>query len=457
MLKLQKDRLVVGKMRAFEPFDPDKFMEIWDYDEGSIESCRTRAELEDCLWEVCSWALTRGHKFATKKGKKYIKENIFTLDIWDDKRWAKLKSLATEKSEEIVAETFRIRDELILQTADGMKAAMIQSFGTIRHPLPAGMLDGLNTLSKDLATSSAIDDTVFVHLIRTLAIQATDTFKERITKCLGSNAAAANFPPGDWPEEEDGEAHIFAPKLVFFASVKGAQRMSVKVGEYRSEAEEGAGGDAGAAAVEEPDADEITVEEMGQQSGAALMESAGAKSKRKSLQAMGFVGLGFKRMLAKRHASRGSGWPYIQKLGDCLRCTVDCESSTEMLEAWEQIRAEFDCTTDMKKYPLGHGRLKNNLQTSELKPPDMLLNVVFDAGGYDMVAEVQIHLRAIHRLKQQNHFPYEISRAPGIDALLGGVSHEVAKLKHAMVIHEEEHERETRDLHNQVREPLKAY
>ena len=421
LLKLQKDRLVVGKMRAFEPFDPDKFMEIWDYDEGSIESCRTRAELEDCLWEVCSWALTRGHKFSTKKGKKYISENIFTLDIWDDKRWAKLKSLATEKSEEIVAETFRIRDELILQTADGMKAAMIESFGTIRHPLPAGMLDDLDTLSKDLATSSAIDDTVFVHLIRTLAIQATDTFKERITKCLGSNAAAANFPPGDWPEEEDGEAHIFAPKLIFLASVKGAQRMSVKVGEYRSEAEDGAGGDAGAAAVEEP------------------------------------VGLGFKRMLAMKRTSRGSGWPYIQKLGDCLRCTVDCESSTEMLEAWEQIRAEFDCTTDMEKYPSGHGRLKNNLRTSELKPPDMLLNVVFDAGGYDMVAEVQIHLRAIHRLKQQNHFPYEISRAPGIDALLGGVSHEVAKLKHAMVIHEEEHERETRDLHNQVREPLKAY
>ena len=34
-----------------------------------------------------------------------------------------------------------------------------------------------------------------------------------------------------------------------------------------------------------------------------------------------------------------------------------------------------------------------------------------------MVAEIQIHLRSIHRLKQMNHVLYEIVRAPSIEEL----------------------------------------
>eukprot|EP00618_Florenciella_parvula_P039376 CAMPEP_0119518332 /NCGR_PEP_ID=MMETSP1344-20130328/34975_1 /TAXON_ID=236787 /ORGANISM="Florenciella parvula, Strain CCMP2471" /LENGTH=123 /DNA_ID=CAMNT_0007556013 /DNA_START=1 /DNA_END=368 /DNA_ORIENTATION=- len=81
-----------------------------------------------------------------------------------------------------------------------------------------------------------------------------------------------------------------------------------------------------------------------------------------------------------------------------------------MLDAWKSVSQEFTITND-------HGRLKNNLTTTKRKPPDMLINVLFDGGGYTMVAEIQIHLRSIHRLKQEQHFLYEVSRADGIHAL----------------------------------------
>ena len=44
-------------------------------------------------------------------------------------------------------------------------------------------------------------------------------------------------------------------------------------------------------------------------------------------------------------------------------------------------------------------------------PPDLLINVVFDSTfGYSLVAEVQIHLRSIHQIKQEDHILYEIRR-----------------------------------------------
>lgn len=81
-----------------------------------------------------------------------------------------------------------------------------------------------------------------------------------------------------------------------------------------------------------------------------------------------------------------------------------------MLDAWKSVRQEFTITN-------GHGRLKNNLTTTKRKPPDMLINVLFDGGGYTIVAEIQIHLRSIHRLKQEQHFLYEVARADGVHAL----------------------------------------
>lgn len=112
-------------------------------------------------------------------------------------------------------------------------------------------------------------------------------------------------------------------------------------------------------------------------------------------------------------------WPLIENLGDALRCTIECDSDDAMLESWQQVQAEFkiEDITDGDGNEGAGGRLKNNLRTDAQKPPDMLINVRFDAGGYEMVAEIQIHLRSIHRLKQMNHVLYEIVRAPSIEEL----------------------------------------
>ena len=56
---------------------------------------------------------------------------------------------------------------------------------------------------------------------------------------------------------------------------------------------------------------------------------------------------------------------------------------------------------------------------------------------YELVAEVQIHLRSIHLLKQENHIPYEISRASAIHELVGEHMSEVSTLKRAVANREE--------------------
>ena len=38
-------------------------------------------------------------------------------------------------------------------------------------------------------------------------------------------------------------------------------------------------------------------------------------------------------------------WPYVQKLGDSLRCTIECEDDSHMLDAWRRVQKEFDVRT----------------------------------------------------------------------------------------------------------------
>jgi len=178
------------------------------------------------------------------------------------------------------------------------------------------------------------------------------------------------------PSEPPRRGIKLASKVVFLASLKDATRMAAKVGEYRDESNER--GD-----------DDVC-------------------------------------------------WPHIQRLGDAIRCTIECESAAAMLESWNQIREEFNVSTSAAGSLMrAGGRLKNNLNTTDTKPPDMLVNVLFDAGGYELVAEVQIHLRSIHQLKQENHLPYEISRATSIDALVGSHMSEVSALKRTVANREE--------------------
>ena len=52
------------------------------------------------------------------------------------------------------------------------------------------------------------------------------------------------------------------------------------------------------------------------------------------------------------------------------------------------------------------------------QPPNMHVIVEFRSVlGYSLAAEIQIHLRAIHRLKEMEHVAYEIKRSTTAEEL----------------------------------------
>lgn len=75
----------------------------------------------------------------------------------------------------------------------------------------------------------------------------------------------------------------------------------------------------------------------------------------------------------------------VMQLGDCLRCTVECDSYDLVWETWEQLREGFGLRD-------GNCRLKNNMTATLLsKPPDLLINGAFEyRTGQKIVIEVQV-------------------------------------------------------------------
>ena len=123
-------------------------------------------------------------------------------------------------------------------------------------------------------------------------------------------------------------------------------------------------------------------------------------------------------------------WPFVQCVGDLLRASVVCENFDLVAEAWGRIESAFDVRE-------GHGRIKSNWLTTELRPPDMLINVMVEKPGMPPLAgEIQIHLREIILAKEATHRLYEISRAASIEKLLEEASksvdaHAAASANHA--------------------------
>ena len=63
--------------------------------------------------------------------------------------------------------------------------------------------------------------------------------------------------------------------------------------------------------------------------------------------------------------------------------SVVCLDFNAFAEAWSRIREGF-------RVREGHGRLKNNL-FAEMRPPDLLVNVVVERPGYfPIIGEVQV-------------------------------------------------------------------
>ena len=70
-----------------------------------------------------------------------------------------------------------------------------------------------------------------------------------------------------------------------------------------------------------------------------------------------------------------------------------CLDYNAFAEAWGRIREGF-------RVREGHGRLKNNL-FAEMRPPDLLVNVVVEPPGYfPITGEVQVRSRDSTRLPE---------------------------------------------------------
>ena len=73
--------------------------------------------------------------------------------------------------------------------------------------------------------------------------------------------------------------------------------------------------------------------------------------------------------------------------------SVVCLDYNAFAEAWSRLREGF-------RVREGHGRLKNNL-FAEMRPPDLLVNVVVERPGYlPITAEVQVRSRCNTRLPE---------------------------------------------------------
>ena len=73
-------------------------------------------------------------------------------------------------------------------------------------------------------------------------------------------------------------------------------------------------------------------------------------------------------------------------VGDLIRASVLNYDMDRFWSAWERIRDNFDVRE-------GRGRLKNNLFSRELRPPDLLINLIVDTPGMPSVmGEVQVRM-----------------------------------------------------------------
>jgi len=96
----------------------------------------------------------------------------------------------------------------------------------------------------------------------------------------------------------------------------------------------------------------------------------------------------------------------FEEITDVLRCTFDCENVNLVWATWKQIEQHFNVEYLNNKMSVSIDNLK--------QPPNLHVLVQFCAPNiieHPVCGEIQIHLRAIHELKQEEHIIYEIQRS----------------------------------------------
>jgi len=117
---------------------------------------------------------------------------------------------------------------------------------------------------------------------------------------------------------------------------------------------------------------------------------------------------GVARMKVKRLAYEQdpalSEWPYSAYMFDVLRCSFVCADGHYMHEIWSRLQKDDRLTVV---------RLKNKA-SEETSPYNLHLNIAFQPECFKsrVIVEIQIHSKAIYRVKKLNHRLYQILRAP---------------------------------------------
>ena len=108
---------------------------------------------------------------------------------------------------------------------------------------------------------------------------------------------------------------------------------------------------------------------------------------------------GLERTLVKfdeyRAESDPGQWPITPQIRDTLRAKLEAPNGDVFASAANALMSEFGIRE-------GRGRLKNNLIIDKHQPPNMLINLVFDAPGGlpPITAEVQLYLRDIEKINE---------------------------------------------------------
>jgi serine/threonine protein kinase len=364
-------RRVIKQVERLEKFSATEFMGVWGGDDVKL-----RSDLERQLWTTIREATTR--PITIEKGT-FLKEAIFPLEIWDSAPlFANLQQVAAEQEAKIVAETHHVRDAMLSSCASGEQIRTLEQITEkVQQAFPTDAMASLGNEFKTVSQRDKLEQAVIVPLLQLRAEQAVSHFANELQRVLptaevkgvgvadtGVGASTSSHTQDSVGADDGAEPH--ANPTVEIAPVKGVPRMEFKVLEYRGELRERDG---------------------------AVPEAT---------------------LLVSADGTRRWRPEALEQLGDCLRCTVECETGDGVWAAFEAIRDGFDLKP-------GNGRLKNNMDpkinnmdSDEAKPPDMLINVVLgtnDAIIYPMVAEIQVHLAAINRLKHENHILYKVRRA----------------------------------------------
>ena len=273
---------VINKLEGLKPFAVEAFEYCWDL--VAEDFTKAKREAQERLWA----ALTKACKKlmaspVTKADKEYMKTHIYPLPLWNIDKWfERLQSIAVEQGDLIVTDMIEERDKMVEKTIGGKRCEELTSFGVVKQPMPSGVEALGKLFEKEGKPSTDDEGKLFKDKLDEVVLVPLLRLQAEQAQAEFRKKLEQALPESAVCEGQPTDEHREGSKrLIILAPLKGEPRMAVKVKEYREEAQK----------------DQSVL------------------------------------------------WPHIQKLGDCLRCTIECQSGEEVWQTWEQVKEHFDVKT----------------------------------------------------------------------------------------------------------------